>query len=70
MVEDKVEGRMHTLENQLDRHEVQCEERWKTNFQRLGDIEKAVERMESRIITVGGAVIVFLAGLVVTVFSG
>jgi archaellum component FlaC len=70
MVEDRVEERMHTLENQLDRHEVQCEERWKTNFQRLGDIEKAVERMESRIITVGGAVIVFLAGLVVTVFSG
>lgn len=70
MGEDKFEQRINTLENQLDKHEVQCEERWKTNFQRLGDIEKAIERIESRIMAVGGAVIVFLAGLVVTVFSG
>jgi hypothetical protein len=70
MVENEHDRRIHSLENQLDRHEVQCEERWKTNFQRLGDIEKAVERIESRIIGVGAAVILFLAGLVVTVFSG
>jgi septin family protein len=70
MGEDKFEQRINTLENQLDKHEVQCEERWKTNFQRLGDIEKAIERIESRIMAVGGAVIVFLAGLVVTVFNG
>lgn len=70
MVENNTERRMHALENQLDKHEVQCEERWKTNFQRLGDIEKSLERMESRIITVGGAVILFLAGLVATVLAG
>jgi len=70
MGEDRLEQRINTLENQLDKHEVQCEERWKTNFQRLGDIEKAIERIESRIMAVGGAVIVFLAGLVVTVFNG
>lgn len=70
MVESRPEERIHTLENQLDKHEVQCEERWKTNFQRLGDIEKAIERIESRIVTVGGGVILFLAGLVVTVFAG
>lgn len=70
MVEDRVETRIHGLESELEKHEVQCEERWKTNFQRLGDIEKTVERIESRIITVGGAVIVFLAGLVVTVVAG
>lgn len=70
MGEDRLEQRINTLENQLDKHEVQCEERWKTNFQRLGDIEKAIERIESRIMAVGGAVIIFLAGLVVTVFSG
>jgi septin family protein len=70
MGEDKFEQRINTLENQLDKHEVQCEERWKTNFQRLGDIEKAIERIESRIMAVGGAVILFLAGLVVTVFNG
>jgi len=70
MVENNTERRMHGLENQLDKHEVQCDERWKTNFQRLGDIEKSLERMESRIIGVGGAVILFLAGLVATVFAG
>jgi hypothetical protein len=70
MGEDRLEQRINTLENQLDKHEVQCEERWKTNFQRLGDIEKAIERIESRIMAVGGAVILFLAGLVVTVFNG
>ena len=69
MVENRSDERIHTLENQLDKHEVQCEERWKTNFQRLGDIEKAIERIESRIVAVGGGVILFLAGLVVTVFS-
>jgi len=70
MVEDRVENRIHGLESELEKHEVQCEERWKTNFQRLGDIEKTVERIESRIITIGGAVILFLAGLVVTVVAG
>ena len=69
MVENETDKQIHMLENQLERHEVQCEERWKTNFQRLGDIEKAVERIEGRIVAVGGAVIIFLAGLVVTVFA-
>jgi hypothetical protein len=69
MVIDKLSSELDRLEKELEKHEVQCEERWKTNFQRLGDIEKAVERIESRVLTIGGAVIVFLAGLVVTVMQ-
>jgi len=45
---------------------VQCEERWKTTFNRLDDIDEKLDRMEQRQVKVGGAVIVFLAGLVAT----
>ena len=69
MAIDKISSELDLLEKELEKHEVQCEERWKTNFQRLGDIQKAIERIESRVLTIGGAVIVFLAGLVVTVMQ-
>lgn len=57
------------LQNELLTHEVQCEERWKTTFNRLEDIESAILRMEQRQLHMGGAVIVFLASLVVTLIS-
>jgi len=52
--------------DQFLRHEVQCEERWKTTFNRLDDIDGKLDRMEERQVKVGGALILFLAGLVVT----
>ena len=52
--------------NELSRHEVQCEERWKTTFNRLDDIEGKLDEMFKRQLQMGGGVIVFLAGLVVT----
>jgi len=61
-----LDKRIHVLETELKTHEVQCEERWKTAFARLGDIEDVVERIESRIVLGGGATILFLAGLIVT----
>lgn len=63
------EDDIHRLESELKVHEVQCEERWKTTFNRLEDIEIAVLRMEQRQIQMGGGVIVFLAGLVVTLIG-
>lgn len=51
---------------QFLRHEVQCEERWKTTFNRLDDIDEKLDRMEERQVKISGAIIVFLAGLVVT----
>jgi len=51
---------------QFLRHEAQCEERWKTTFNRLDDIDEKLDRMEQRQVQVGGALILFLAGLVVT----
>ncbi|HCD68326.1 MAG TPA: hypothetical protein DEQ56_07610 [Bacteroidetes bacterium] len=57
---------LQTLENDFYRHEAQCEERWKTCFYRLEELDKSMRRIESRMIVMGGTVIMFLAGLVVT----
>ena len=54
------------LEIELRTHEVQCDERWKTTFHRLEGIESIIERMENRMLAMGGILIMFLAGLVVT----
>lgn len=54
------------LEIELRTHEVQCDERWKTTFHRLENIESIIERMENRMLAMGGILIMFLAGLVVT----
>jgi hypothetical protein len=57
------------LEKKQAMHEVQCEERWKTCFQRLTDVEKGLMRIESRMLGIGGTVILFLAGVLVTLLS-
>lgn len=57
---------MHKLEMELRTHEVQCEERWKTTFQRLEHIESTLGRMESRMVTLGGTICLFLAGVIIT----
>ena len=54
------------LAHGLNTHEVMCEERWKTTFTRLETIEKGLQRIDSRLLSMGGIIIVFLAGLVVT----
>ena len=54
------------LEKKQAMHEVQCEERWKTCFQRLEDVERGLTRIESRMMGIGGTVILFLAGVLVT----
>ena len=57
------------LEKKQAMHEVQCEERWKTCFQRLTDVEKGLMRIESRMMAMGGTVILFLAGVLVTLLN-
>jgi|13_taG_2_1085334.scaffolds.fasta_scaffold01194_9 hypothetical protein len=65
MINDS-EQELIRLQSELITHEVQCEERWKTTFNRLEDIEASLLRMENRQMQLGGAVIVFLATLVAT----
>ncbi len=59
-------SRWEELELETKTHIVQCEERWKTNFNRLDDIDESLRKIEARTIAVGGGLIVFLAGLIVT----
>lgn len=54
------------LEMELRTHEVQCDERWRTTFHRLDNMDNTLKRMESRMLGIGGVLIMFLAGLVVT----
>ena len=39
------------IESELQIHATQCEERWKTIFARIEDVEETLARMENRIIT-------------------
>ena len=61
--------RITNLEKGLFAHEVQCEERWKTCFQRLEDVETSLNRIESRMLAIGGTLILFLAGVIVTLLT-
>ena len=58
--------KVQNMEAELHAHEVQCAERWISCFDRLGKLEASLARMESRMLGVSGALIVFLAGLIVT----
>tara|TARA_Y100000114_G_scaffold73173_1_gene67059 strand:+ start:347 stop:550 length:204 start_codon:yes stop_codon:yes gene_type:complete len=64
------ENRINDLELEMARHEAQCEERWKTTFNRLNDIEDGLKRIENRIMVAGGSIIIFLAGVIVTLLMG
>jgi len=54
------------LEIEMATHEVQCEERWKTSFQRLDNIDAVLGKLDSRMSHIGMTVILFLAGVIVT----
>tara|TARA_X000001316_G_C893321_1_gene14235 strand:+ start:322 stop:525 length:204 start_codon:yes stop_codon:yes gene_type:complete len=57
--------RVRELEVELSTHDAQCEERWRTTFNRLQDIEDGLKRMESRLVMGAGSMILFLAGVIV-----
>jgi len=61
--------KINDLEKGLYAHEVMCEERWKTCFQRLEDVETSLNRVETRMTHIGGTVILFLAGVIVTLLT-
>ena len=57
--------RVRDMEIEMAQHDAQCEERWKTTFNRLMDIEEHLKRIETRIMLGAGSLIVFLAGVIV-----
>lgn len=50
----------------LEKHEAICAERWKTAFNRFDDFDNSIKRIEQILIGGSGAVILFMAGLIVT----
>lgn len=50
----------------LEKHEAICAERWKTAFNRFDDFDSSIKRIEQILIGGSGAVILFMAGLIVT----
>jgi len=62
-----LDEQVRKLEIELATHEVQCEERWKTNFSRLTEIERQLSRMESMIRAGGATTIFFLLGIIVSI---
>ena len=63
---DNLDERVREIEVEMAQHEAQCEERWKTTFNRLQDIEDELKKIGNRIITASGSIIVFLAGVIIT----
>ena len=59
-----LDSRVREIEVEMASHEAQCEERWKTTFNRLNDIDEHLQRIENRILAGGGATLLFLLGLV------
>lgn len=62
---DNLDTRVRDIEIEMAQHDAQCEERWKTTFNRLMDIEDHLKRIETRIMLGAGSLIVFLAGVIV-----
>ena len=58
--------RVHTLESRMAAHEVQCEERWKTTFISLDEIDSPLQSIVSRVLGASATVILFFLGLIAT----
>ena len=67
---DNLDIRVRDIEIEMAQHDAQCEERWKTTFNRLMDIEETIKRMENRLVMGAGSMILFLAGVIVTLLMG
>ena len=59
-----LQRQVYLIESELQIQATQCEERWKTIFARIEDVEETLARMENRIITASGVIIMFLLGLI------
>ena len=57
---------LHDLEIAFKAHEAQCEERWKTIFERVDANSNHLQRIENRMMAIGGACIVMLCGIIIS----
>ena len=61
--------KINQLNTRLLTHEAQCEERWKTIFQRLDHMESKMERIQTSLLAATGTVIMFLGGIILTLVN-
>lgn len=51
---------LQELDAAFKTHEAMCEERWKTIFERVDRNAQQLQRIENRMMAMGGAIILFL----------
>ena len=66
---EKLDERVREIEIEMAQHEAQCEERWKTTFNRLEDIDDKLVRLQSKLMLGAGSLIIFLSGVIVTLLT-
>ena len=55
------------LDKRMSTHEVQCDERWKTCFSRLDNLDNNISRLETIAIGACGTIIVGSVGVIISV---
>jgi hypothetical protein len=65
---EQLDERVRTIELEMASHEAQCEERWKTTFNRLEGIDETLGRIENRVMAGGAAIILFMLGLLASLW--
>ena len=58
------------LDKRMSSHETMCEERWKTCFQRLENLDNGIGRIESILIGFAGGALVATIGVIMTILWG
>ena len=56
------------LDKRMSKHEVMCDERWRTCFTRLDSLDSGIGRLESIAIAACGTIIVGGASVVISIF--
>ena len=57
------------LDKRMSSHEVMCDERWKTCFSRLDNLDNNISRLETIAIGACGTIIVGSVGVIITILS-
>ena len=55
------------LDLRMSKHEVMCDERWKTCFSRLDDLDNNISRLETIAIGACGTIIVGSVGVIISI---
>ncbi len=57
------------LQSEFKSHEVRCDERWKTVFKQLEEVEQSIQRLHVIVLSGGGATLVILATALVNILT-